>query len=117
MPLLPSPPDRAGALLRVESEGMIDWKPYEVATVPKDRELLIAVPNHLGTAYGGDGKALVPGRPYLVYMAEWEPRLAAGGCWSTRDGGPYDTFIVDSDDPSHWAEITLPEIVADGPAS
>lgn len=69
-----------------------------------DREVLLCVPNILGTADGGDGVRLHPSAPYLYYLGIWE-----GTHWLTdltdRDG---DFVYLELREPKWWAEITPP---------
>lgn len=69
------------------------------------RTLLLAAPNTLGTAYGGDGIKLDPSSPYFYYVAAWD-----GDRWRTTetDAMHQEPIWLESHEPSHYAEITPP---------
>ena len=71
------------------------------------RTLLLAVPNTLGTEYGGDGVRLDPRTPYFFYVGHW---VSEAGAWHTTETWAQDGEIVSLQphEPSHYAEITPP---------
>ncbi len=92
---------------------MIDWRP--IAEMPEEmldgREVLLAIPNTLGTADGGDGKGLNPRFPYIYELAEWRVCRASKthsrcGRWKCRDGQEWER-----EDASHYAEVTAPGLI------
>jgi hypothetical protein len=90
---------------------MIGWR--TIAEMPDElldgREVLLAVPNTLGTADGGDGERLNPADPYIYDIARFVPDL--GGRWQTNRDDCGGCFEWEREAPSHFAELTPPGTV------
>lgn len=89
--------------------GHIDWVPIgDLLEHLKDgRELLLAVPDTLGTADGGDGVKLNPEHPYMLYVGRWHDGYE---CWVTTESEDGDNVYLNdlSSEPSHFAELNYP---------
>jgi hypothetical protein len=90
------------------------WQPIETADKEAD-PILLAVPNKLGSAQGGDGKKLNPRWPVIYYLATWDE---SAGQWRTteddRDG--YSVYLT-AREPRSWARIVPPDWAAAPPAA
>lgn len=88
---------------------MIDWQRLSpdasAASFKEGVEYMLAVPNRLGAAYGGDGRKLNPIHPYLVYVGRW---IKCEGRWEADEASDWGSTYLDRSEPSHFACITLP---------
>lgn len=87
----------------------IDWQklPALTAGAPFDGEqVLVAVPNRVGDAWGVDGLTLDPDFPFTVYLARWDDQER----WATTetDDDTNGILWLTADQPTFWAELNLP---------
>jgi hypothetical protein len=70
-------------------------------------EVLLAVPNLIGVAFGGDGRKVDPGHPFTLHLARWDDRQLQ---WVTNetDDDTGGVFMLDPMVPVLWAEINMP---------
>ena len=88
----------------------IDWQklPEPGAGAPYDgQQVLVAVPNRVGDAWGGDGLKLDEDFPYTPYLARWN---AGEGQWETTetDDPPGGMLRLSLEQPTRWAVLNLP---------
>jgi hypothetical protein len=88
----------------------IDWqKPPGRGSGPPftGDQVLLAVPNLIGTAFGGNGVKVDPDFPFTVYIARWDRNEMR---WATTEvddetGG---ILWIDPVVPIFWAELNMP---------
>lgn len=89
--------------------GWIRCTPADRAALSDDVEVLLAVPNHLGSAYGGDTEALHPAHPVYYFIAHWEPEHQRWRTTETeQDGSP---VYLEPHEPSHWKQLGFPAMI------
>lgn len=87
----------------------IDWQklPEVHQGAPFDgAQVLVAVPNRVGDAWGVDGLTLDPDFPFTVYLARWDEE----GRWATTEADEDGDGILwlTADQPTFWAVLDLP---------
>lgn len=88
----------------------IDWQrlPERGSALPfNGDQVLLAVPNLIGTDFGGDGKKVDPGFPFSLHLARWINEQLE---WATNEtdedtGG---ILWLNPAAPVFWAEIDMP---------
>lgn len=87
--------------------GWIRCKPADRDELSDDVEVLLAVPNLLGSTYGGDGKALHPVHPFSYFIACWESEHNRWRSTETeQDGSP---VYLQPHEVSHWKQLGSPD--------
>ena len=89
-----------------------DWHP--IASLPDDRldgrDILLAEPNILAPAYGGDGIKRNPEAPWFYYIAQWADYVSPSGAWSTTETDRHgDPILLTKTRVAYWADIKPPE--------
>jgi hypothetical protein len=87
----------------------IDWQklPEFGPGAPFDgQQVLLAVPNRVGDAWGVDGLTLDTDFPFTIYLGRWdeEARWAATETNEDTDG----ILWLTPEQPTFWAELDLP---------
>lgn len=98
----------AQGVVNTVQNGWVRCTPADRAALFDDVEVLLAVPNHLGSAYGGDGTVLHPAHPISYFIACWDSEHNRWRATETeQDGSP---VYLEPDEPSHWKQLGFPAL-------
>jgi hypothetical protein len=75
-----------------------------------DRQVLVLVPNMVGTPWRLGGRRVDPAQPCYTYITRWDREARRWATTETDDdtGG---TRWLEADQPVYWAELTLPAAI------